>query len=57
MLLDLAVSEPRFRELLEKESRVLTDIGNTFQIRHSETSQVELQETQHVDYLFHRLSP
>ncbi len=55
ILLDLAASEPQFRELPEKESRELTDIGNAFQIRHSETSQVRIQEILHVDYLFHRL--
>jgi hypothetical protein len=34
---------------------LMTDIGNGFQIRHSETSQVPLQRNNHVDYLFHRL--
>ncbi len=33
----------------------LTKIGNTFQIRHSETSQVSLTRDAHVDYLFHRM--
>ncbi len=54
-LLDATASEPNFRELLEREAKELTDTGNTFQIRHSETSQVQLQESRHVDYLFHRL--
>ena len=54
-LLDKAAAEATFRDLLEKEARQLTDIGNTFHIRHSETTQVHLQESGHVDYLFHRL--
>jgi len=33
----------------------LTTVGNTFHIRHSEVSQVELAGDNHVDYLFHRL--
>jgi hypothetical protein len=54
-LLDRAADEPTFREVLEQEEKTLTDIGNSFQIRHSEISQVPLQRNDHVDYLFHRL--
>ena len=54
-LLDKAATEPTFRETLEDEARELTDIGNKFRIRHSETYQVPLELSEHVDYLFHRL--
>lgn len=54
-LLDKAADEPTFREVLEQEARAVTDVGNRFQIRHSETTQVPLQRNDHVDYLFHRL--
>lgn len=54
-LLDRAADEPTFRDILEQEAKALTDVGNRFQIRHSETSQVPLQRNDHVDYLFHRL--
>jgi len=54
-LLDKVASEPKFREALEKEALELTRIGNTFQIRHSETSQIPLETNDQVDYLFHRL--
>jgi hypothetical protein len=54
-ILDDASAEKTFREELEKEARTLTDIGNTFHIRHSETTQVHLKSDSHVDYLFHRL--
>lgn len=54
-LLDKAASEPIFRDLLEQEAASLTRIGNRFRIRHSETTQVEIQTEDHVDYLFHRL--
>jgi hypothetical protein len=54
-LLDKVADEPAFREVLENEARTLTDVGNRFQIRHSETTQVPLQRNDHVDYFFHRL--
>lgn len=48
-------SEPCFREQLDTEAKTLTDIGNIFSIRHSETNQIELTESSHIDYLIHRL--
>ena len=45
----------KFREMLEEEAKELTRVGNTFQIRHSETSQESLRASNHVDYLFQRL--
>ena len=53
-LLDKAADEPTYREMLERESRELTDIGNTFHIRHSEATQIEVRREDQVDYLFHR---
>lgn len=55
ILLDKAASEPTFRNVLEEEAICLTTIGNTFQIRHTETTQISLERDEHVDYLFHRL--
>ena len=54
-LLNKAAYEPKFREALETEAHELTRIGNTFQIRHSETGQIPLETEKHIDYLFHRL--
>lgn len=54
-LLSKAASEPTFREALRNEALELTRIGNTFRIRHSETSQIPLDRREYVDYLFHRL--
>ena len=54
ILLD-QVADGELRQSLEKETRELTDIGNKFQIRHSEVDQVPLTESHHVDYLFHRM--
>lgn len=54
-LLDSAVVESTFRERIEREARELTDIGNTFMIRHTETGKVPIENSHHVDYLFHRM--
>ena len=48
-------NDTKFREMLEDEAKSLTKMGNTFEIRHSETNQERLVSTNHVDYLFHRL--
>lgn len=53
-LLDRAAGEP-LRTRLEEEARELTDIGNTFMIRHTETDKVPVTDSAHVDYLFHRM--
>lgn len=57
ILLDRAAGSAgsRFRQTLESDAKELTRIGNSFQIRHSETSQESLRLSDHVDYLFHRL--
>jgi len=54
-MLDRASPEPNFRATLDQEARELTRIGNSFQIRHTERSQIPLALDEHVDYLFHRL--
>ena len=48
-------SQPKFRDLLEKEAKALTDAGNNLLIRHSETNQERLETSQQVDYLFQRM--
>ncbi len=48
-------ASPNFRDVLEFEARELTRIGNTFQIRHSETDQEYLDSAEHVDYLWYRM--
>lgn len=54
-ILDRAASEVTFRELLEQEARALTDIGNTHLIRHYEVNKTPVIDSDHVDYLYHRL--
>ena len=54
-VLEAAVPEATLRERISEEARVLTTIGNTFTIRHHERDKVRIEESQHIDYLFHRL--
>lgn len=48
-------SSPKYFQLIEVEAKQLTEIGNTMQIRHSETNQERSGASEHVDYLFYRL--
>jgi len=55
-LLDQAAAPgSRFRQVLGDEAAALTKIGNSFRIRHSETTQESLTSLEQVDYLFGRL--
>lgn len=54
-LLDFCALEPKFRQLLEIEAKALTEIGNSFHIRHFETDKATIQTPEQNDYLFHRL--
>ena len=55
ILLDKASTDSDTRSLLEEEARKLTDIGNTFHIRHSEVTQIVISNNSIIDYLFYRL--
>ena len=55
-LLDRVADGPmRERNPLETEAKELTEIGNKFSIRHSETDRHPIEDDRHVDYLFHRM--
>jgi hypothetical protein len=54
-LLDKAAAEPTYRAMLANEAMVLTKIGNDFMIRHTETNKTPINESTHVDYMFHRM--
>ena len=47
--------ESQFRDYLKQEARTLTEIGNRFRIRHSETGQERLEVSEHVDYFACRM--
>lgn len=55
LILDKASPEAAFRSVLEADATALTAIGNDFTIRHTEVGKSEIDNTEHVDYLFHRM--
>ena len=55
LVLDRASPDPAFRKLLDKEALELREIGNSYLLRHHERSQTPVIDTDHIDYLFHRL--
>ena len=55
LLLDKVAAETSIRQMLEEEARKLTEIGNTFHIRHTEVTQTRISDSDHLDYLFHRI--
>jgi hypothetical protein len=54
-LLDKTATEANFRVRLENEARELTEIGNRFMIRHTETDRTPIKISGHVDYFFLRV--
>jgi len=44
-----------FAKLLNNECKSLTDIGNSYQIRHFETNKIEIKDNKHIDYLYYRM--
>ncbi len=54
-LLTKAIPQPEFRNRVDKEAIALTNLGNDFAIRHTETTKMVISESEYLDYLFHRL--
>lgn len=54
-LLAAARADAAMRTVLGAEMKALSDIGNSFHIRHFETNRSPLTDPAHVDYLFHRM--
>lgn len=54
-LLTRAIPQSEFRERVNQEAIALTNIGNDFAIRHTETNKIIISESEFLDYLFHRL--
>lgn len=54
-LLDKASADVDVRSMLEDEALKLTNIGNSFHIRHAEIRQIRISDSLVLDYLFYRL--
>lgn len=53
-LINLSELSDLLKENIENEMLTLTQIGNNFQIRHSETDKTPITHHNEIDYLFHR---
>ena len=51
---DMAAGKDDFITLFDEEFRTLTKIGNSFRIRHHETSKIDIIDSRHYDYFFNR---
>jgi hypothetical protein len=51
---DMAHGQAKFADLFNAEFKALTDIGNSFRIRHHETDKIDITDTKYYDYFFNR---
>ncbi|MDD4761285.1 MAG: hypothetical protein PHU66_10815 [Bacteroidaceae bacterium] len=51
---DMAHGEAEITDLFNAEFKTLTDIGNSFRIRHHETDKIDITDTRYYDYFFNR---
>lgn len=51
---DIANGNESIFAMLENEFKTLTDIGNTYRIRHHETDKIDIDDERHYDYFFNR---
>ena len=51
---DMSASEPDYQALYKAEFKALTDIGNSFRIRHHETTKIDITDNRQYDYFYKR---
>ena len=51
---DMSCSEPNFKVMYEAEFKALTNIGNSFRIRHHETTKIDIIDNRQYDYFYRR---
>lgn len=51
---DMSGNKKHYKEVFEKEFHELTTIGNSFRIRHHETTKVDIEDNRHYDYFYKR---
>lgn len=54
-LLKKAIPDPDMRDRIDSEMQELTEIGNTFMIRHTEVGKKSITKSEQVDYFFQRM--
>lgn len=51
---DMSGSNPNFQSMYQAEFKALTDIGNSFRIRHHETTKIDITDNRQYDYFYKR---
>ena len=51
---DMSASEPNYQALYKAEFKALTDIGNSFRIRHHETTKIDITDERQYGYFYRR---
>lgn len=51
---DMSSNKEPYKEMFEKEFHELTAIGNSFRIRHHETTKTDIEDNRHYDYFYKR---
>ena len=51
---NMSNSEPNYKALYEAEFKALTNIGNSFRIRHHETTKIDITDNRQYDYFYKR---
>lgn len=51
---DMSNGQSEFITMFNTEFKALTDIGNSFRIRHHETNKIDITDNRHYDYFFNR---
>lgn len=51
---DMSGNKEPYKEMFQKEFHELTAIGNSFRIRHHETTKIDIEDNRHYDYFYKR---
>ncbi len=51
---DMSGFDPNYQALYKAEFKALTDIGNSFRIRHHETTKIDIADNRQYDYFYRR---
>ncbi len=55
LIREVSLKHQYYEKLLTSEAKILSDIGNSFRIRHHETGKHEILDDNQIDYFFYRM--
>ena len=51
---DISYENEHIKKMFDNEFKILTDIGNSYRIRHHETNKIDISKELHYKYLYKR---